>query len=130
MSKRVIIAERAVVFDSKGYWMQMNQLHNFSVLVDNQLHCKVEGSQLIFQSTGSSPSITTNSNVNNDSNLPNNPDSTHNLKIISLNCRSIRSQSKIANLYTLLNEHEADIVIECEWLHQIFRNISIYLQYL
>ena len=38
----------------------------------------------------------------------------NNLNIISLNCRSIRSQSKRANLLVLLNDHQADIVIGCE----------------
>ena len=36
------------------------------------------------------------------------------LKIISLNCRSIRSQSKRANLWALFNAHKAGIVLGCE----------------
>ena len=36
------------------------------------------------------------------------------LKVISLNCRSIRSQEKRANLEVLVYEHIPDIIIGCE----------------
>ena len=102
----------------KGVERKRIKLRNFSIFVDNQTHCKVEGSQLVFKSPSSKVlPRTTNFYTQNNSNLislHNNPDSSHNLKIISLNCRSIRSASKRANLLVLLNEHKADIVIGCE----------------
>ena len=37
----------------KGTERKRIKLRNFSILVDNQIHCKVEGSQLVFQSISS-----------------------------------------------------------------------------
>ena len=36
------------------------------------------------------------------------------LSILSLNCRSVRSQSRRALLQSIMEEHQADIVIGCE----------------
>ena len=37
------------------------------------------------------------------------------LKVISLNCRSIRSQEKQASLEGLVHEHSPDVIIGCEF---------------
>ena len=55
------------------------------------------------------------------------------LKIMIINCRSIRSQSKRINLATLLSDHQIDIILGCESHldHSfIFGNITIWLYYI
>ena len=49
------------------------------------------------------------------------------LSVLSLNCRSVRSQSKRALLQSIMEEHQADIVIGCEsHLDDSFSNQEIF----
>ena len=98
----------------KGTERKLIKLHNYSIFVNGQLHCKVVESQLEFQS--SSHRWLPLANSSDDSTNPSlsnvNPNK---LKIIVINCQSIKN--KKADFCSTLASTEPDVIIGTEsWL--------------